>query len=106
MTQRGKTKVLVREFAFSVASYLLRWRWFIAGGHRPPAGHRIPEGFAGVGVAASADPRGDDYIMARLDEAGLRHVRPGQRVSATLDEDAWRLTKMWIVGIGDDHVVR
>ncbi len=75
MTQRGKTKGLVREFAFAVASYLLRGRWFIAGGHRPPAGHRIPEGFAGVGVAASADPRGDDYIMARLDEAGLRHVR-------------------------------
>jgi hypothetical protein len=41
-----------------------------------------------------------------VEASGLRHVRPGQRVSATLDEDAWRLTKMWVVGIGDDQVVR
>lgn len=36
--------------------------------------------------------------------SGLRFVRPGQRVSITL-QDA-RVTRLWIVGIGDGETIR
>ncbi len=44
-------------------------------GHRPAAPHPLPDGFLGICVAASADPAGDDYLLERLNELGLRHVR-------------------------------
>jgi hypothetical protein len=62
-------------FASTLAGYVLRGGFSFPGGHLPPAGHLVPEAFAGVGVAASSDPAVDDYILARLSEAGIRHVR-------------------------------
>ena len=35
----------------------------------------VAESFAGVGVAASPDPAADDYVMDRLRETGICHVR-------------------------------
>lgn len=49
-----------------------RWR---RAGHRPGAKHAVPEGFAGVCVAANADPAGDGFIIDRLRDLGIRHVR-------------------------------
>ena len=36
--------------------------------------------------------------------SGLRFVRPGQRVSITAE--GRRVTRLWIVGIGDDETIR
>lgn len=63
------------HFASALAGYVLRGGFSWPGGHLPPSGHRVPEAFAGVGVAASIDPAVDDYIIARLNEAGIRHLR-------------------------------
>ena len=37
-------------------------------------------------------------------DSGLRFVRPGQRVSITVD--AGSVTRLWIVGIGDGEPIR
>ncbi|MBI2307250.1 MAG: hypothetical protein HYU78_08095 [Rhodocyclales bacterium] len=63
------------RFASALLGYLLRGGLRCPGGHRPPAGHVVAEAFAGVGVAAAADPAVDDWLLARLREAGVRHVR-------------------------------
>lgn len=64
------------RFATALLGYLLRGRLHLAGGHLPPpAGHTVPTGFAGVGVAPAANPAVDDYLLARLDDLGLRHIR-------------------------------
>lgn len=62
-------------FALAIARALLCGRLRYPAGHRPPSGHPVPADFAGVGVAASADPAVDAFILARLDELGIRHVR-------------------------------
>lgn len=58
------------------------------------------------GTALLDDGRVVPFDPQVVGEGGLRHVRPGQRVSVELDEAAWRITKMWIVGIGDDQPLR
>ena len=45
-------------------------------------------------------PFGGDVLEA----SGLRHLRPGQRVS--IDMSATELTRLWIVGIGDTEFIR
>lgn len=64
-----------RHFAGALFRYLFRGRLRFPGGHRPPVGHIVPEAFAGVGVAAAEDSAVDDWLLARLHEAGIRHVR-------------------------------
>jgi hypothetical protein len=39
-----------------------------------------------------------------FDASGLRHVRPGQRVSIEMSASA--VTRLWIVGIGDGQPIR
>ena len=63
------------RFFRAVVSAVLRGRLRFPGGHRPPAGHVVGEAFAGVGVAAAADPAVDEFIVDRLGWAGIRHVR-------------------------------
>lgn len=76
MTRRDPAAGLGGEFRRAIAAWLFSGRWWISGGHPPPGGgHVVPAGFAGVGVAAAADPRVDDWVIAQLGEAGLRHVR-------------------------------
>ena len=43
--------------------------------HRSRASLRIPEDFFGINIATSADERCDDYVMARLQELGIKNVR-------------------------------
>lgn len=43
--------------------------------HTFPETVRVPENFFGVNVATSADPACDDYIITRLHDLGIRHVR-------------------------------
>ena len=43
----------------------------------------------------------DDKVF---DASGLRHLRPGQRVSVEMS--ASELTRLWIVGIGDTEFIR
>jgi len=62
-------------FARAVLSYLLAGKLRVPAGHLPPAGHHVPDAFAGVGVATSGDPAFDDYVIDRLNEAGIRNVR-------------------------------
>lgn len=62
-------------FVATVLAYLLRGRLSFSGGHRPPVGHVVPEAFAGVGVAASSDAAVDDWIVEKLQAAGIRNVR-------------------------------
>lgn len=63
------------RFAGALLGYLLRGGFSFAGGHRPPVGHVVPEAFAGVGIAAAEDPAVDAWLLARLYESGIRHVR-------------------------------
>jgi hypothetical protein len=44
-------------------------------GHRSRAPLHIPEDFFGINIATSEDERCDDYVLARLQELGIRHVR-------------------------------
>ncbi|MEO5983653.1 MAG: hypothetical protein ABIQ13_15210 [Pedococcus sp.] len=37
--------------------------------------------------------------------SSLRHLRSGQRLSLTLGNGGRDVTKLWIVGIGDDQVI-
>lgn len=62
-------------FARAVLSYLLAGKLRVPAGHLPPAGHDVPDAFAGVGVATCSDPAVDDYVIDRLNEAGIRDVR-------------------------------
>lgn len=62
-------------FLRAVAGAVLKGRLAFADGHRPPHGHTVPRAFAGVGVAASADPAVDAWIIESLQMAGLRNVR-------------------------------
>lgn len=63
------------HFAGALLAYLARGRLRFPGGHRPTAGHVVPTAFAGVGIAAAVDPAIDDWLIARLCETGIRHVR-------------------------------
>ena len=44
-----------------------------------------------------------EVSVAVFTASGLRFLRPGQRVSIT--EDAGDITRLWIVGIGDDEII-
>ncbi|MDX9706334.1 MAG: hypothetical protein RBT86_02015 [Azospira sp.] len=92
-----------RRFAAALFSAIARGRFRFAGGHRPPAGgHAVDPAFAGVGVAAAADPAVDDFIVERLRETGIRHVRmdfsaadegaAGERLLRRLLADDFRVT--------------
>lgn len=63
------------QFAYATLMHVLRGGLRFPRGHLPPAGHEVPEDFAGVGIAASEDPAVDDFILERLNELGIRQVR-------------------------------
>lgn len=91
-----------RRFAGAVATSILRGWLSFPGGHRPPAGHIVGRAFAGVGVAAAADPATDDYLIAQLRWATLAHVRldfttedeggPGERLLERLLTEGFQVT--------------
>ena len=58
----------------------------------------------GSGSVLLDDGREIPFDTAVMDASGLRLLRPGQRVSITMTDTA--LTRLWIVGIGDDEPIR
>lgn len=64
-----------RRFFAAIARAALGGAFRLPGGHLPPAGHAVSPDFAGVGVAAAADPAVDDYIIEQLAAAGISAVR-------------------------------
>ncbi|MDX5362661.1 MAG: lipopolysaccharide kinase InaA family protein [Pseudazoarcus pumilus] len=65
----------LKAFLLANLSALLRGRFFMRKGHLPSTGHRVPESFAGVGVATNADPATDEAVIEILRAAGIRRVR-------------------------------
>ncbi len=55
----------------------------------------------GSGTALLDDGREVAFAADVLHRSGLRHLRPGQRVSIVLGGDVGTVTRLWIVGIGD-----
>ena len=49
------------------------------------------------------DGREIPFDASAFDASGLRHVRPGQRVS--IEMSGTELTRLWIVGIGDTELI-
>ncbi|MGZ4600587.1 MAG: hypothetical protein ACXVYY_12770 [Oryzihumus sp.] len=58
----------------------------------------------GAGSVLLDDGREVPFDAEVFDASGLRHVRPGQRLSVTSDGE--RLTRLWIVGIGEGEPIR
>ncbi|MFA6179784.1 MAG: lipopolysaccharide kinase InaA family protein [Candidatus Methylopumilus sp.] len=63
------------HFARAVLGYCLSGKLRLPHGHLPPSGHVVPQDFAGICVATAEDAAVDDYVIARLLELGVRHVR-------------------------------
>ena len=59
---------------------------------------------SGSGSVLLDDGREIPFDGNVLDASGLRHLRPGQRVSIEMSETA--LTRLWIVGIGVGEPIR
>ena len=59
----------------SLIKLIFSGQLYIKDGHLAKQAHDIPDGFFGIGVAASDEPRYNDYLMDRLNELGIRHVR-------------------------------
>ncbi|HEY7720032.1 MAG TPA: 2-phospho-L-lactate guanylyltransferase [Pedococcus sp.] len=58
---------------------------------------------SGSGTALLDDGREVSFAAEVFAASALRHLRPGQRVSIDLDPAAGAVTRLWIVGIGDDQ---
>lgn len=65
----------ILNFVGASARFLIRHGRRLHGAHLPPAGHLVPEGFVGVCVASNADPACDEYVLQRLRDMNVRHVR-------------------------------
>jgi hypothetical protein len=65
----------MRGFLRASFGYLIHVHRPFMSTHRPPGGHRVPDDFVGICVATS--PRGDSdgYVVERLRELGIDHVR-------------------------------
>jgi 2-phospho-L-lactate guanylyltransferase len=57
---------------------------------------------SGAGSVLLDDGREVDFDAEVFATSALRHVRPGQRLSIDLGKNG-RVSKLWIVGIGDDQ---
>lgn len=60
----------------------------------------------GHGSVLLDDGREVPFDEAAWSGSGLRHLRPGQRVSVTLAADDRAVTRLWIVGIGEGETIR
>ena len=58
---------------------------------------------SGSGSVLLDDGREIPFDGKVFDASGLRHLRPGQRVSIELSTSA--VTRLWIVGIGDGEPI-
>ncbi len=65
----------IRQFICANLAYFLGGKLRTKNGHLPPSGHSISHDFVGIGVTTTEDAAADDFIIARLQELGIRHVR-------------------------------
>jgi cold shock CspA family protein len=65
--------------------------------------HRFDD-HSGSGSVLLDDGRELRFEGEVFDASGLRHVRPGQRVSVETSEGV--VTRLWIVGVGPDQPIR
>ncbi len=72
---RGRPTMKFTDLAISNLRFVARGGAFLPAGHIPPSGHRVPDTFIGICVASSPDPACDEYVINRLREMGIRHVR-------------------------------
>ena len=73
--QQKQASVLTWPIIRKGLAYILSGRLYVKHGHLPPADHLIPEDFIGVCVASAADADMDDYVIAQLQQLGIRQVR-------------------------------
>ena len=59
----------------SLIKLIFSGQLYIKDGHLAKQAHDIPNGFFGIGVAASNEPRYNDYLINALNELGIIHVR-------------------------------
>jgi hypothetical protein len=60
----------------------------------------------GSGTALLDDGRVVRFPPEVLHRSGLRHLRPGQRVSIVLGGESGVVSRLWIVGIGEGERIR
>ena len=60
----------------------------------------------GSGTALLDDGRVVSFPAEVLRRSGLRHLRPGQRVSIVLGREPGVISRLWIVGIGQGERIR
>jgi hypothetical protein len=60
----------------------------------------------GSGTALLDDGRVVSFPTEVLRRSGLRHLRPGQRVSVVLGGETRTVSRLWIVGIGEGERIR
>ncbi len=60
----------------------------------------------GSGTLLLDDGRQISFSAAVLGRSGLRHVRPGQRLSIVLGALPGTVSRLWIAGIGDGEPIR
>jgi lipopolysaccharide kinase (Kdo/WaaP) family protein len=63
------------QFICANFAYMLSGKLRSKKGYQPPAGHAVPLGFAGVGIATAADSAMDAYVIAQLKDLGIHQVR-------------------------------
>lgn len=63
------------SMGLAIARYALAGGFTRPGAHLPPSGHAVPADFVGVGIAASEDPAVDTWLIACLQQHGIRNVR-------------------------------
>lgn len=63
------------QFVRANLAYMLSGKLRSKKGHQPPGGQYVPADFAGIGVAAAADPAIDDKVIGYLQELDIRQVR-------------------------------
>jgi 2-phospho-L-lactate guanylyltransferase len=64
--------------------------------------HTFDDG-SGAGSVLLDDGREVTFTADVFARSALRHVRPGQRVSIDLTDTGTSISRLWIVGIGDDQ---
>jgi len=67
--------MLTVRMAGHTLAYFGRWRWHRATSPLPRNAAQVPTDFFGLCVANAPDPVCDDYVIARLNELGIRHAR-------------------------------
>ena len=105
MTDFPSTPQLLLRGAGQLFTALASMPGLMSLGAHADTGVDIPEGFLGVNVAAGENPAVDDYIVERLRDTGIQHIRmdfsydsasgpAGRLLGRLLDEDFSILLKL------------